>query len=239
MVYIWSILEPLLGARCHLCGAPGHGLCDPCRDSLPGNAPACPRCATPIPADLPIDTKCPGCQARPPPFDAAIAPLRYAPPVDDLVSGLKYHGRLELAAPLARRLAEAAAARAMPEGGPIALVPVPMADGRLRERGFNQAAELARLVAHELRIPLALDLLQRPGPADPQRGLARSARRGNVRGAFEARGPVPERLALIDDVVTTGATAAQASLALRRAGARWIEVWAVARTPPRGRGRVG
>ena len=114
---------------------------------------------------------------------------------------------------------------------PQLLLPVPATPARLRERGFNQAAELARRLAVRLGIPWQTGRLLRTREADHQRGLSAPQRRRNMRGAFACRGRLPARVALIDDVITTGATARAASAALKGAGVEWVEVWAVARTP--------
>jgi len=114
---------------------------------------------------------------------------------------------------------------------PQLLLPVPATAARLRERGFNQAAELARRLALRLGIPWRTGHLLRIREADHQQGLSAPQRRRNMRGAFACRGRLPARVALIDDVITTGATAQAASAALKGAGVEWVEVWAVARTP--------
>lgn len=227
-----SIINHLLGSRCHLCGAPAAGLCADCRDALPRNDRPCPVCALPLPTGAPADTHCAACQRESPAFDRVVAPLLYVRPVDDLIAGLKYHHRLHLTAPLADCLVEAIV-NPSGIGEPEALVPVPMPARNLRERGFNQAAELARVVARELDLVVMTDLLQRVGTARHQRGLARSDRRRNLRGAFVSIRPPPSRIAVVDDVVTTGATANEISRTLRAAGAKHIEIWSVARTPGR------
>jgi predicted amidophosphoribosyltransferase len=103
----------------------------------------------------------------------------------------------------------------------------------LRQRGFNQATELARIVSRKLALPLSITRLQHTGSARHQRGLPRAQRLRRSDLAFRTRGPCPAHVAVLDDVVTTGATAEQASVALRQAGAKTVEVWAIARTPDR------
>jgi ComF family protein len=111
------------------------------------------------------------------------------------------------------------------------LLPVPLQARRLSERGFNQAAELARWLSAYLNIPWAGGRLIRVRDGDHQQASRRSQRRLNVRGAFSCRSPMPRRVALIDDVMTSGATAEEACRTLRRAGVERIDVWTVARTP--------
>ncbi len=229
MVNIWSILDQYTGGRCPLCHQPGDGLCRACHADLPHNASCCHCCALPLPPDTPAGTLCAGCQCRAPAFDRVLAPLRYAPPVDDLISAFKYHGRLAHG----RLLAEVLADTVRIAGGtlPTLLLPVPMHPSGLRERGFNQAAELARLVAADLGLAWTATQLRRLRRSQHQRGLNRADRQRNLRDAFAARGRLPRHLALIDDVVTTGATAHEVARTLRGSGVECVEVWAVARTP--------
>jgi ComF family protein len=115
---------------------------------------------------------------------------------------------------------------------PDALIPVPLHPGRFQERGFNQSEELARALARRIDRPVLKKALRRARPTEPQTTLNTAARQRNVRGAFDAaQTPLPRRVVLVDDVITTGATTAEASRALIRAGVEHVEVWAVARTP--------
>ena len=160
--------------------------------------------------------------------EGVIAPFEYRFPVDRLVQRYKYAGDLAVG----RWLALALAARAGAERRPDLLVPVPVTPARLRSRGFNQAAQIARVISRELEIPAALRVLERIRDAPSQSALGRRARRANLRGAFACRRRLEGRhIALIDDVVTTGATGEAASHVLRRAGAARVDVWALARTP--------
>jgi Predicted amidophosphoribosyltransferases len=120
----------------------------------------------------------------------------------------------------------------MPPALPEAIVPVPLHISRLRERGFNQAHELARPLARHLGIPLRPGWLERTRRTDAQSDLDAEGRAGNVRGAFVARVPSGIRhVAVVDDVMTTGATLAACTLALKRGGVERVDVWALARTP--------
>lgn len=234
MVNIWPIIDQYTGSRCPLCHQPGDGLCLPCLADLPHNRSSCDCCALPLPPGTPAGSRCAGCQRHPPAFDRVLAPLRYAPPVDALIATFKYHGRLAHG----RLLAGVLANTARIAGGalPTLLLPVPMHPSGLRERGFNQAAELARLVAADLGLSWSATRLQRLRRGAHQRGLNRASRRRNLRDAFAVRGRLPRHIALIDDVVTTGATANEVARTLRGGGVEYIEVWAVARTPADGSG---
>ena len=225
---MWPIIDQITGDSCPLCQQPGYGLCAACSRRLPYNHHPCPRCALPHPAGAPADVPCAACQAHPPAFDRATAPLVYAPPVDDLVAGFKYHHRLDLGPLLARILAAATAPAA---GRTDLLVPVPASPARLSQRGFNQAAELARYLALALSVPWTPGTLVRLRGDAHQQALGRGRRLRNVRGAFAVRGRLLPRVTLVDDVMTTGATAHEASRVLKRAGVDRVEVWTVARTP--------
>lgn len=168
------------------------------------------------------------CRRRPRLFDAAFAPYLYEYPVHRLVQRFKYQGRLEVGRVLAELLARALVSQISVR--PEALIPVPLARVKLRERGFNQALELARPIARALSLPVRTDLCARVRVTQDQAGLAARERRRNVRGAFSANnGAVPGRIALIDDVLTTGSTCEELARELKRAGATRVEVWAVAR----------
>lgn len=220
----------ILPPRCLLCGAEGRDardLCADCEVALPRNDACCARCALPLGAAAAL---CGACVGKPPPWDEARVPLRYADPLDTLVLRLKFGG--DLAA--GRLLSQCMAASLQRDERPDAIVPVPLSRQRLAQRGYNQALELARLVARGLRVPLASRWLQRTRDTPPQAELDAAARRANLRGAFAAPAPAALRglhLALFDDVVTTGATAGECARVLRAAGAARISLWAVARAP--------
>lgn len=238
-----SCIAAALPRDCALCArATGDaGLCVACTASIAMAAGACPACALPAPGVAQLPPEHPGappapaicgrCLAHPPAWDAAIAAGAYRFPLDRLVMRLKYAADLPLAATLGATLAHAAAARGA-IGRVDALVPMPLAPARQRERGFNQAREIARAIAAATGLPL-IDALRRSRHAAPQASLAWRERARNVRGAFSARGALDgARVALVDDVMTSGATAAAACSALRRAGASRVEAWVVARTLP-------
>ena len=224
-----ATLAAALPQRCALCAAASGAscLCDDCAIALAPSGPACPRCATPAPVAAP----CGRCLAQPPAFDAALAAGLYAFPLDRLVLALKRGADLSIAAALGTALARAAAAQGAVSRVDV-LVPMPLAVERQRARGMNQAREIARAVSQASGLPLARGLL-RLRHGTPQAALPWRERLRNVRGAFAAaRAFEGSRVALVDDVMTTGATASAAASALRAAGAVRIEAWVVARTPP-------
>jgi ComF family protein len=197
--------------RCCLCGFPGASLdldlCTVCHDDLPWEV------VTPA---------------------GALVALRYEYPVDDLIRRLKYRGEIANARVLGVLLAEAARRRGAEL--PRLLVPVPLHPGRWRERGFNQAAALARYAGLMLNILVERNALRRVRDTPSQTALARQERHRNVRGAFEvndARGTARlagvGHVAIVDDVMTTGSTLSEARAALLAAGVRQVDLWAVAR----------
>lgn len=211
----------------------GHGLCQGCLADLPDNACACRQCALPLP-DLPLRTACCGeCLADPPLFDRVIAPWRYQFPVNRLISRYKYRRQRTLGMPLIRGLAETLSAEleAHPERRPDLLIPSPMHAAKQRRRQFNQAEDIAEQISRALAIPWTVTRVTRAHPGVAQSGLDRRARLVNLRTAFTVTGPVPARVAIVDDVVTTGATARALAKVLRQAGAEQVQVWALARTP--------
>jgi ComF family protein len=232
MVYNWldALQLALFPPRCLLCGGPGDGrrdLCDDCAAALPRAGAACPCCALPL-ADGTPPLACGRCQHRPPPFAATRTVFRYAPPLDRLVQGLKFGRRLDHARLLGGLLADHLAGQDGPR--PEMLLPVPLHPRRLRQRGFDQALELARPLARRLDLPLVAAGCRRLRDTAAQSGLPAAERRRNVRGAFAVDTPVGgRRVALIDDVVTTGSTVTALARAVVAAGAERVEVWCVAR----------
>lgn len=232
-VYNWlySIQSRLLPATCVLCGAAGHSnlnLCRGCRADLRPITGACRQCGAPLPSG----EVCGECLRRPPPFTTAVVPWHYAPPLDRLIQDLKFGARLTLAGTLGHLLADAVEARAGVR--PQWLVPVPLHPSRLRQRGFNQALELARPLARRLGLPVATTTCQRIRATAVQSVLHAGERRRNMRGAFQVNWPnPPTRVAIVDDVLSTGSTVAELARALRRAGVAEIQVWALARASRR------
>ena len=244
------LLQRLYPPTCILCGAAGHDgldLCSGCRADLPHNRPACPRCAIPLPEEQAVDPEgfgspaeagtprtdlvlCGRCQRHPPPFAASYAAFRYEGPVPALVAGMKFRARFNLA----RLLGQCLALALLEQGAerPGLILPVPLHRKRLRERGYNQALEVAREVSGALAIPIDRTSCIRSLHTSAQVGLDDRERRRNVRGAFAVlRPPAAAHVAILDDVVTTGSTVAELARVLVAAGVERVDVWAVARTP--------
>jgi len=227
----WDGLQALLAwafpARCVFCEEPGApaGICTGCLHDLPGrDLPRCPVCGI----DMAQSDVCASCLQRPPAYDHARSACTYAYPVDAAIQRLKYGADLRLAAPLAELLAQ----HVRLEPRPDVIAPMPASQRRLRERGFNHAAELARNLAALLGLPLALDLAQRATDTPPQAGLPLADRARNVRGAFRCDVDLSGlRIGVVDDVLTSGASLSELARTLRRSGADTVVGWVVARTP--------
>jgi predicted amidophosphoribosyltransferase len=218
-----ELLALLAPPRCLACRAPlpaaGAALCGDCRRALPWlPAPRCPRCALPAP--------CEPCPAHAAAYARAWTPLAYAGPARTLVAALKFRGALAVADLMAAQIAAGAPPELL---AGATLVPVPLHPARRRVRGFDQAALIARALGRRRGRPLA-SCLDREGGTTRQLGASRTARTAAGRIAVAPRGPVPARVALVDDVHTTGATFEACAAALRAAGAVHVVALAYART---------
>lgn len=210
-------------------------LCSECEADLPWLGSHCGVCALPLAVDGLV---CGHCLKRPPAFGRVEAPWRYGFPVDALINRFKHQARW----PIGRLLGDLLArhlAHAFSEGlpKPDMLLPVPLSPKRQRQRGFNQAQLLGQVISQALDIPQHSDWLQRVGDAPAQQKLDAAARRRNLRGAFTVlpKAQLKARhVALIDDVLTTGATAQQLARHLLNAGAERVDVYCLARTPAPG-----
>jgi ComF family protein len=220
-----KLYRKVLPIPCLLCGLPGdqHPLCQHCVDDLPLLGPACPRCAMPVQSAQ----TCGHCLQQPPVFDQSFSLYRYQEGVKRCIVSFKFHQQLQFAGFFAAQMAQVLCARSTL---PDCLIPVPLHPMRLRQRGFNQAYELAYRLAKALDINCRPDLLQRIRYTRSQSQLSLTQRRRNMRQAFHcAATRLPARIALVDDVMTSGITTAEASRVLRRKGAQHIEVWTIAR----------
>ncbi len=212
---------------CVLCLAPSHAqpVCDACARDLDRTGESCVACAARID---PATGACGACARGQFAFERAVARFEYRFPLDRLVQRFKYGGDLALGSWLAQALAGRVERQPRVD---LVVVP-PLSAARLRERGFNQALEIARVVGSRIRVPVAREAILRMRETPAQAGLGREARRKNVRGAFACTAALDRaRVAIVDDVLTTGATAHAIAEALRSAGAASVAVWTLARAP--------
>jgi len=207
----WGAIDRLPPPGCDVCGAPSPLRADFARPRAPGVWRACWTCTT-----------------SPPAYDYARSAAAYEGPLREALHALKFSGKRAVARPLGDLALEQC--RAFLPTGIEALVPVPLAYERERERGFNQAALIADRLARALEIPVIPGWLGRLRATRPQSDLSAAERQANVRGAFRASRRVAGRHVLVvDDVLTTGATLGACARALRDAGAWRIGVLTVAR----------
>ncbi len=222
----------MFASDCRVCGelpdALGEELCTQCRAGLPWNHLCCERCARP----MPHRGICGQCLLHQHPLYLTRATFAYAAPIDALLPRFKFHRDLAAGRLLSALMLESL--RDAPR--PQAIVPVPLHRDRLRQRGYDQALELAKPLARALKIPLRADALQRVRATAPQSELDAEARQKNLRGAFAPNlgafgknGALPNHVALVDDVMTTGATLHAAARALRAAGVQRVDAWVCAR----------
>jgi ComF family protein len=225
--WLQSLPSLLFPDRCGACETLCDGpFCGACADTLIPVAAGCPVCGEPadealLPALRP--RRCPRCRAAAPPYERARAPYLLGGALADAIHRFKYEGREELARPLSTLFAGCEPPRA------DVIAPIPLHASRLRMRGYDQAALLARHAARLWKLPVRA-LLTRVRPTPQQVGQDRRRREENVRGAFRAVPAVADlRVCLLDDVLTTGATAAEAARAVLRSGAIRVEVRTLAR----------
>lgn len=231
------IADALLAQSCALCQQPSGStpICPGCAQDLPflPGTPGshCPRCALPLYGG---STSCPDCARHHPAFDRATAVWAYAFPIDTLIRDFKYGHHLYLGRFFAEQLAQTllhdwnSTHRAKPD----LIIPMPLHPNRLKTRGFNQAAEIARHLARLLDIPCAYDALTRLQDTPAQAGLPREARWQNLIGAFACPPAMKARhVLLVDDVLTTGASLSACADILRQSGITTVDAAVLARTP--------
>jgi ComF family protein len=224
-MFLNSILKPY----CLLCADYNGneiGLCEPCFKNLPWHKSArCPQCA--LITDSAI---CGNCLNAGPDFDATYALFTYSYPIDSILQQYKYKDMLHLADVFAKLFHQ----RHKISHRIDLVIPMPMHPQRLQERGFNQALEIARCLAKSLKLELNYQACQRIKLTPPQAGLPLKDRIKNVRGVFECKQSLQGlNIAIVDDVMTTGASLNELARSLKKAGAARVECWVIARTLPK------
>lgn len=238
-----ALIEKVLmrcAGQCAVCRAWSHQtVCEPCLSRYARPQPRCWTCAARLPTELlgRPRPQCGRCLREAPPLDRAVAALDYAFPWDGLLQHFKYHQALDLRESLLERLNTALSAAEV--DAPDWLLPVPLSKERLRERGYNQSHELAKALARRRGLRCAPEMLLRVRHNAVQASLKREARAANVRGVFAIEPRKAEQLrgttvALLDDVMTSGATLFELAGVLLQGGVMSVQAWVVARTPEPG-----
>lgn len=225
-------LDLLLKQTCILCTSHNGGtlgVCDACISDLPWHSTAqCPQCSL-----ISDGSVCGSCLSSPPYFDASQALFTYDYPIDSLLQHYKYKETLHLANTFASLLGKKLS-QSPTEQKIDLIIPMPMHTTRLKQRGFNQALEIARLISKNMKIKLDYKTCQRIKLAPPQAGLSLKERVKNIRGAFHCQQSLSgSNVAIIDDVMTTGASMNELAKTLKQAGAAHVECWVIARTLPK------
>jgi len=224
----------MIAFECILCGRltqSAHGLCSDCADSLPRPLRPCRRCSAELPESGPWKEYCENCLLTPPSFDRCLSGFRYEFPIRELISNFKFQGDFATGRALAHLLAERLANLWKDAADIPILIPVPLHSARLRERGYNQSALVAQVLASRCGLKLAYQHCLRVRATKPQRGLDAFQRSSNLRGAFELAAPerpIPH-VVIVDDVVTTTATVEAVAQLYRQAGSRRIDIACLAR----------
>lgn len=230
---IFNLTLPFAKPYCLLCAAHDGGklgLCEACLSDLPWHtAPQCPQCGL-----ISNGLVCGRCLSLPPYFDATHSLFRYDFPIDSLMQHYKYKNMLPLASTFASLLHSKHLRHAAAYNIDV-IIPMPMHPVRLKTRGFNQALELARILSKNMKIKLDYKRCQRVKFTPPQASLPLKERVKNIRDAFScAQNLQGLNVAIVDDVMTTGASLNELAKTLKKAGAAHVECWVVARTLPKG-----
>lgn len=225
-----SVSNWLFPHRCLTCATAISGdrlpVCDPCYSELPFQQHCCDQCGQLLNTQ---QDYCGRCIKSPPPFDLCFCPFRYESPISDHIQQLKYAEQVELAKPLAKLLATEILDNDLPL--PEILLPVPIHLKRLRRRGFNQSLEICKHLSRELNIPYTNQLIEKTRDTPAQAGLRRKDRRAIVRNSFRLKENFTKKsVAIIDDVFTTGSTAAEIAKILKRNGVDYVYIWGLAHT---------
>jgi ComF family protein len=225
----------LLPSVCLLCSVSSKrsvNLCQACENDLPWLQQSCSVCAMPLSVNTTEQPLiCGQCLQQPPAFSTVTALFHYQPPVDNFITALKFNQQLLYAKLFGELLTTRLQQHYQQQQLPELIMPVPLHPQRLRERGFNQALEIARPIAKQLKLPLAINSCERIRLTVAQSSLPATERQANVKNAFKINSTFKgKHVAIIDDVITTGHTIAELSKTLRKSGVERIDVWSVART---------
>lgn len=220
--------KALFPSFCVICkiNTPAFPLCKACLRALPTLQDACPRCSHP----LPYHGICGQCLKRPPAFDSSIACFEYGTPIKELLYRFKMNAELSLAPIFASLMAHRIKKACGENPASFTLLPMPLHPRRIRYRGFNPTLEIARHLRHRLNMPMNRQLAYRHLHRSAQSGLAFKDRKKNVKGVFKTHHHITQPVAILDDVMTTGATVESLAKTLKKAGAPSVTVWCLAKT---------
>ncbi len=249
MEFAQKLLSNLFPSRCILCrqtvsGSAGSDpvvnkhveICSECCKSLPLNKPCCMSCALPLAEDINEKVLCGRCIKKPPTFDYCYGLFRYEDKIISLVHQLKFAEKISYARSIGEMLflrlqAEIQLSKEKPE----CLLPVPLHKARLRQRGFNQSIEIARIIAKKLEIPIEYDAVVRQRKTTTQTGLNAKQRQQNIKGAFSIAGEIKyKHVLIVDDVMTTGSTVNELARVLKKNKVERVGVLSIARAPVKG-----
>lgn len=227
-------MRSFLVPACLLCGVETPStlaLCSGCKAALPWIESGCLTCGLPLPTHA-QQYQCGECLTGTSPFTLAVTPLFYKKPLSKIITSFKHHRGLAQGHVLAHLLAAEVRDQYIETDLPEVIIPVPLHWRRFLWRGYNQSAELGKQLSQELKIPCRNDFLKRTRRTPSQQGLSRQQRLRNLTGAFQLQKNIPfTRVALLDDVVTTGSTTAEIAQLLLKQGVLEVHLWAIARTP--------
>jgi len=227
------IIPFLFPSRCVLCRQPGMeklDLCPQCYARLPWNHHSCRQCAITLEDNSVADVLCGRCLQTAPYFDTSYSVFRYRQDIVTMVHQFKFHQQLLYSRLFGQLLLDKLQQQIAKDQRPDYLLPVPLHSSRLRQRGYNQSVELAKVLARGLQIPLQNDCIVRRRKTQAQAGLDAKQRHSNIRGAFELISPLPDRhIGLVDDVVTTGSTVNEIARILKKSGVKRVDVYSIAR----------
>ena len=234
-VYNRTKIKQLLQISCLVCRGPtsfSQSVCHYCLESCPVLEQPCMLCAIPV---LPEHQKiCSRCLTTPPPYSQSHCAFAYSYPVNHIINRIKYSNQISLLKPVTRPLTKILLERYQQQPWPEAIIPVPLHNKRLRERGYDQALLLAKMIKQQIRktgVSLDSRLVKRTRFTSPQQGLNAKERLKNIRGAFQLVSPaIYKHVALVDDVVTTGATVSEIARLLIKEGVTQVDIWSLART---------
>ena len=218
----------LFKINCFLCKSISHNgqlICEYCQPTLPWNALACHQCARPLKVSTPLDL-CGECLQKPNELDHCFAPLRYQQPISNFITQLKFNKKLLYSKSLSQLFLKSLSGKLLPD----IIIPVPLHSKRLRQRGFNQALELAKPISKKLKIPIIKYDCIRIKNTQAQSELPLHKRISNIKNSFQYKGNIAKKnVVIFDDVLTTGNTLNELAKTLKHHGARTVSAWCIAR----------